>query len=500
MAQLASLDALNASEQYDVCIIGSGPAGTTLATTLARRGIRTLLLESGRGLRSWLTDAQLKGLARYEFTGDTDYPLTQTASRLLGGNSNFWTGRCERLHPSDFEPHPYTPADNPWPIRYSDLAPYYEAAEQMLRVRGGPRTRFAPPRTGPLPLPGSPDITLLTQLCAQFGVEVEDSATATPTKTWRFFNVQKEILPNFLSSGHGTLLTGATVTNLVAAQQRIVAADVKTLDGHGATARARIFVVCCGGFETPRLLQLSAAEAFPNGIGNAHDMVGRGFNEHPNVGLSAHIPHNRLTLTPTNKIARTHQFYQTFRSEGLGAIVPVFRQSWLMPNHLLRFQLSAIPTTLLSLFKRVVNAPIHFGSSIEMKISPANRVALSKTRTDAFGRPVAQLIFHYSDEDRALIERARALLRGWLQQLRATDIEDIGITWSRHLQGACRMGDNPRSSVVDRDLKVHEAPNLYLCGSEVFVTGGGMQPTLTIAALALRLADTLTQRLSRSGQ
>lgn len=92
MKSNTSLEALGAPESYDVCIIGSGPAGTILATTLARRGVRALLLESGRGLGSWLTDRRLKALARYDFSGDTNYPLIRTTSRVLGGNSNFWTG------------------------------------------------------------------------------------------------------------------------------------------------------------------------------------------------------------------------------------------------------------------------------------------------------------------------------------------------------------------------------------------------------------------------
>jgi choline dehydrogenase-like flavoprotein len=234
-----SVAALEPPTSYDVCIIGSGPAGTLLGTKLASQGVRTLMLESGRGLAAWLTDRRLRSLAEYDYTGDTNYPLALTTSRILGGNSNFWTGRCERLHPSDFESHPYTPPENPWPIGYADLEPYYDVAERLLRVRGGVRTRFAPPRKGPLPVPGSPDISFLKSLCARIGVEVEDTATATPTKTLRIFNVQREILPAFLRSGCGTVVTGVTVKRLVAgADQRIVAAEVTTLAGHEATARA----------------------------------------------------------------------------------------------------------------------------------------------------------------------------------------------------------------------------------------------------------------------
>jgi glucose dehydrogenase len=494
-----SLEALGAADGYDVCVIGSGPAGTVLATTLARRGVRTLLLESGRGLGSWLTDRRLKALARYDYSGDTNYPLVRTTSRVLGGNSNFWTGRSERLHPSDFAPHPYTPVDNPWPIKYSDLEPYYDVAEQLLRVRGGPRGRFTPSRRGPLPLPGKPDVTYLKNLCAGFGVEVEDSATATPSKSWRIFNVRKEILPDFLKSGSGTLLTGVTVTRLIAgADRRIVGAEVKTLDGRIGNARAKIFVICCGGIESPRLLLLSASEAFPNGIGNAHDMVGRGFNDHPTLGFYSSIPHSWGTIVPTNKIARTHQCYDMFRAEGLGAMVPVFRQAWLLPNHILPFTLVNMPRNALSMLRRVAKAAYFMGAGIEMKISLANRVTLSNSHQDIFGRPIAHLIFNFSPEDRSLIERTRSLIRGWFSQLGATGIREAPLAYPRHFQGASRMGANPRTSVVDGNLRVHESQNLYVCGCDVFVTGGAVGPTLSIAALALRLADRLVEELKHA--
>jgi glucose dehydrogenase len=491
-----SLEALSAADPYDVCIIGSGVAGTILATTLARRGVRTLLLEAGRGMVAWLTDGRLKNLARYDYTGDTNYPLIRTTTRILGGNSNFWTGRSERLHPTDFEPHPYTPPENPWPIKYSDLESYYDTAEQLLRVRGGPRSHYTPPRHGPLPLPGKPDVTYLKNLCERFGVEVEDSATATPSKSLRIFNVHREILPEFLKSSSGNLLTGAIVTRLLPGpDQSIVGAEIKTLDGRAGIARAKIFVVCCGGIESSRLLLLSSSEAFPNGIGNAHDMVGRGFNDHPSMGFYASIPHSWGSLVPTNKIARTHQLYSMFRPEGLGAMIPVFRQAWLLPNHILPFTLVNVPRNTLSIIGRAAKAAIFIGAGVEMKISMANRVTLSKSNVDFFGRPIPHLIFNYADEDRRLIQRTRELIHSWFSTIAATGVREAPIAWPRHFQSACRMGSNPRTSVVDADLRLHETQNLYLCGCDVFVTGGGMGPTLSIAALALRLADRLSDRL-----
>lgn len=487
---------LDATEPYDVCIVGSGPAGTVLGTTLVRRGMRVLILESGRGLHAWFTDRSIRSLARYDFTGDTDYPLSRTTSRVLGGNSNFWTGRCERFHPSDFERHAYTPPENPWPITYADLDSYYDQAERLLRVRGGPRSGFAPPRRASLPLPPSPDISFLKHLGSVLGVTFEESATATPTKTLRIFKVQREILPAFLGSERITLVMGASVTRLLAGPDGcITGAEVKGFDGTTKVARARCFVVSCGGIESPRLLLLSSSERFPNGVGNTHDRVGRGFNEHPNVSFTGTIPHSWGTLAPTNKIARTHQYYSAFRAEGLGSVLPVIRQAWVLPNHIAKFRLANLPRTFVSGMGRVFRAPLFVGAGTEMSISPANRVTLSRTQTDLFGSPIAHLIMNYSEDDRRLLDRARGLLRGWLSRLQVAGVRELEVAWSRHHQGACRMGRSPATSVVDANLRVHETPNLYVCGSEVFVTGGAMQPSLTIVALALRLADHLADRL-----
>jgi choline dehydrogenase-like flavoprotein len=224
-------------------------------------------------------------------------------------------------------------------------------------------------------------------------------------------------------------------------------------------------------------------------------MVGRGFNEHPNVSFTGTLPHSWGTIVPTNKIARTHQYYSTYRAEGLGSVFPVMRQAWVLPNHIAKFRLSNVPGTMLKGLGRVFRAPFFVGAGTEMKISPANRVTLSPSRTDLFGSPIAHLIMNFSEEDRRLLDRARGLLRGWLSRLQVGSVRELEVAWSRHHQGACRMGLSPATSVVDGDLRVHETPNLYVCGSEVFVTGGAMQPSLTIVALALRLADHLADRL-----
>lgn len=488
------LSALDAAEPYDVCIIGSGFAGTIVGIELARAGARILLLESGHGLVRWFADRRLRELAAYEVSGDTDYPTTRTKARALGGNSNFWTGRCSRFQPSDFRDHPFTPRDNPWPLTYEDLEPWYESAERTLRVRGGQLSEHMPPRRTPLPLPLRSNISDLKELCARAGVVVDDSPTATPKRALRFFRIAQELMPEFLALPNVVAVTGATVTRLlVDRDRRVVGAEARTLDGTAKVARAKLYLVACGGIETPRLLLLSRSEICPNGIGNGYDRVGRGFNEHSGVNFYGKLRHSRGTLAPRHKVGRCHQFYEEFRKDGLGAVDISVIQSWLFPNHLM--PPAEMVRDLARAAGRFTRPTLYFGPTLEMLPQDENRVTLARHAKDCFGNPLAHLIFNFAEEDRGTLAAARQLVLRIFQSLGVEDIREGELTWSRHHIGTCRMGTNPRTSVVDRHQRVHECPNLYLGGSEVFVTGAAVQPVLTIVALALRLSEELKRRL-----
>jgi glucose dehydrogenase len=490
------ISALESSEIFDVCVVGSGFAGMIVGKSLVERGVRTVVLESGSSLLRWFTDRRIRQLAAYEFSGNTNYPLARTRARAVGGTSNFWTGRCERFHPSDFEPNPYTPSANPWPIRYADVEPYYQRAEKTLRVRGGMLSKYAPPRSNGATLPGNSVNPNLKSLVAKAGVAVDSSPTATPRRGFRFFRVHKEIRPAFLASPEGLLVPGMTITKLVADRdRRIIGAEARTLSGKTHIVRAKKYVLACGGIETPRLLLLSRSDLFPKGIGNAHDLVGRHFNEHPGVNFYARIPANGNGFDLRHKIGRSHQFYDEFRSEGLGSVLLVFIQSLVFPNHLMTPKLSAIPKTLVTLPSRVTSPMLYIGATIEMRPSAANRVTLAEHSKDCFGNPLAHLSFNYTESDLRTLERARKLIRDIHDKLGAKDVSEGEVTWSRHHLSTCQMGDNPRTSVVDRNLRVHECPNVYLCGSEVFVTGAAAPPVLTITALAHRLSDHLITSL-----
>jgi choline dehydrogenase-like flavoprotein len=142
----------------------------------------------------------------------------------------------------------------------------------------------------------------------------------------------------------------------------------------------------------------------------------------------------------------------------------------------------------------MVRPTLYIGATIEMLPHDKNRVTLAKEAKDQFGNPLAHLSFSFSEEDQKTLDRTRKLLLGIYECLGAEHIQEAEVTWSRHHIGTCRMGDNPKTSVTDRNLRVHECSNLYLCGSETFVTGAAVPPVLTIVALAHRLSDHLIMR------
>jgi choline dehydrogenase-like flavoprotein len=177
-AQIAqNLSAVSPERWFDVCIIGSGPAGAVLGQQLMQNGIRTVILESGHDLRGDSFDARTQKLDVYRSTGSVDYPAVATRLRALGGTANMWTGRCARLHPLDLEANAYTPAGSSWPVTYDELDPYYERGEKTLRVRAAASSKYHPPRKSPLP-PSERDLSALHSLLRGVGIEVEDSPTS----------------------------------------------------------------------------------------------------------------------------------------------------------------------------------------------------------------------------------------------------------------------------------------------------------------------------------
>lgn len=497
--QVTSLDQLRSAEPYDVCIIGSGPAGVVLGNDLARGGVRTLIIESGQNNQDTTFDYRYRELDVYHNSGDIDYPLSATRIRALGGTSNHWTGRCSRLHPIDFEVNSYTPEGAEWPFSYAQFEPFYERAERTLRVRGGHLSSFHAPRKSALPLPADLDISGLKTRMHEVGVTIDDSPTSASQSGSGPIRVASDLLPDFARQPNADLVAGATVTRLISNDSGTVSGvEVKDMDRGTHVVRARIFVVACGAVASARLLLLSESENFPYGIGNSHDIVGRFFNAHPNLTFSGKISHDWNTLSPNYELGRCHQYYESLKKEGYGSALLVFAQSWVYRDDLQKLRDGKFSEGTRGLAARIFRASLRIGATLEMYPQASNRISLVDDRKDYFGNAIANVSLSWSEQDLATLQETRALIRNIYKQLGATNVSESNLSWSGHHIGTCRMGDNPRTSVVNADLQVHDCPNLYVLGSGNFVTGGASHPTLAIVALAHRLSEHLLTELPRS--
>lgn len=483
------LDIVSSEDSFDVCVAGTGPAGAFLAEDLERRGLRVALLESG--------GATPLGPDAVRSVGAIDYPIAATRLRAPGGTSGIWTGRCTRLHPIDFAQNAYTPEGAAWPLSYAEIEPYYELAEQSLGVRCESTSRFAPPRRKPFPEASGNSLPGLKRLGEVAGIAVDDTPTSFGPAGERTLRVGRDVLPALTASPRIRFFVDTTLTQLeIDGRGAVQAAIVRGRDGSRGRVRAACFVLATGAVENARLLLLSRTADFPNGIGNRFDQVGRGFNEHPTFHYYGRIPHDRYTLSPPYELGRCHQFYESMKRAGFGSLLLGVIQSWVFPDGVRAAKEGDVATLLGRLARRIRRAELLFDVQMEIESTAANRVALDTDNRDVFGSPGARLSFRFSERDRRCRAEADRIVRGLFAKLGAQDIREQGLTWGHHHIGTCRAGADPRRSVVDEDLKVHGASNLYVAGSAVFPTGGAAHPTLTIVALSYRLAEHLSARLA----
>lgn len=469
---------------FDVCVVGSGPAGTFLASQLADRNLRTVILEAGLSPSQMAKDRRYGRLNGFRNVGSIDYPLSATHVMAPGGTSALWNGRCLRMSVNDFRPHAFTPADSAWPIGYEDLEPFYGRAEASLNVRGEPQPPHHAPRSSPLraaqpPLPADAPVR---RLLAQAGMDSSElflPPTSFGTSGPGPMRVARDVLGTVARKSNVTLVLGATAHRILDdASGQIVTLVARDIDGAAKRIRARAFVIAGGAVETARRLLLSQSERWPNGLGNRHDRVGRTFSDHTGLHFSGTLDLPRRHDDGVYQRLRTFQFYDSLKQQGLGSMMlhvgvrPEDDDDSRSPRHL-----------------------VEMIAEMELEPNDSNRIALSAdpTAQDSIGDPFSELRFDFSERDRMLHEKARGIVHDLYKRMGVKGVDEApGRGWGHHHFGTVRMGVNPLTSVVDANLRVHDLKNLYLVTGGVYVNGGAVNPTLTIVALAHRLADHLT--------
>ncbi len=456
-------DRLGRTERYDLCIIGSGFAGTFLGLRAVGYGLRTVIVEAGSSPQRLPDSNALESSFQGTSSGSVDYPLNTTRAIAVGGASRHWGGVATRLWPSDLRMRSEFGLFADWPLSYEDLEPYYCEAEQLLAVRGfAPVPEAEPPRDCAYPDQKSEPYQAPRVECTRGEGIFFPLAHSRRQGDFGIRLVDEEI-PRFLEAPLGTLLEDRQVTQIVTLDGKTVDhVEARGLDGSVLRLRARYFILAAGVIESARLLLLSRSSWFPDGLGNRRGLVGRYFNEHPSLEARFEL-RERLDLPRGHH--RAYSLNDTHRRTDLNAY---------------QFQLDVSN-----------HRPARWMVQPEIEPRYENRVTLSRTRSDAFGYPLPDIELTYSERDRRTLAASGEILARAKRELAVSGTERDSKRWRAHPAGTCRMGVDERSGVVDRYNHVFGMENLLVSGACTFPTSGTANPTNTVVAMTLRLADTL---------
>ena len=534
------------SERVDVCVVGAGPAGSLVATDLARAGHDVVVLEAGprfdpedrvermeRSIRPYYDRSDVWGMGgdrdAFSATGDLYYPLNAARVKGVGGSSLHWQGMVMRLHESDFERRTRSGYGADWPVDYADLGPYYGRAEERMGVAGASDNPFAPPREEPHPLPAFPPSysdSLFAPACERLGVTTHSVPNARNSEAFDGrspcvgYGTCQPVCPSGAkwSADHEVRKAeeaGARVVDRAAVQRlvtdppdRVTAAVYATPDGVEHRQEARQFVLAAGGVETPRLLLLSRSPDHPDGLTNSSGLVGRYFTEHLFAGAGGRLDEPTRQNHVGFNTTECHQFYD---EPGAGTDGGIPQSDADLAPFKLEFLNYAGPSpvemalsgdewgnALLSRLRDAYGTHVAMGALVEQTPRRENRVTLDPSRTDDHGNPVPDVRWSLDARTRRTLSRANEIQHAILEEL-GVDVEwtvgpgNTGPAY--HHMGTTRMGSDPAASVVDARLRTHDVSNLSVASSATFPTGGAMNPTLTIAALALKCAEHVDEAL-----
>ena len=541
------------TDAVDFVIVGSGAAGGILAKELSTNGFRVVVLEQGPFLAEkdfvhdeiTVLDEDLltnhPGLQPNTFRRTpNDVAKPQRAlfyGRLVGGTSVHFTANFWRFHEIDFIERskigPIPGADlADWPITYADLEPYYTKVEWEIGMSGiANASPFDPPRSKPFPMPPLPvkgcgvvfergarkmgwhpfpaPMAILSRplagrsacincgFCLGFGCEVGAKSTSLSAA-----------IPGALKTGRCEIRPNSYVHRIeLDANGRATGAVYFDKDRNVQRQKAKAVILSANGAETPRLLLLSANKQFPNGLANSSGYVGKHLMLNSNGVVTAVFdqPLNDYKGFPVSRVL--HDFYELDPQKvgfcgggGLDArydLTPIRFARESLPPGSPRWG-KAFKEALAYNFPRTMEVFCH-GTSLPV---PDNSFSLDSDVKDAWGLPALRMTYKDHPDD--------LKLNAWLTARAEELLDAAGAAkhWSQpvteqtvayHLLGTCRMGNDPKTSVINSDHRTHDVKNLFLCDGSSLVTSGRGQPTMTIMALAFRAAERITA-LAKHGE
>jgi len=530
------------SEVVDFAVVGAGAAGGVVAKELSTAGFSVVVLEQGPYLRekdfshdeihyayqAGLTnDPRKQPIMFRESENEDATPWKAIAyGRQVGGGSVHFSANYWRFHESDFYERSLF-GDVPgssfadWPIRYEDLAPYYDKAEQELGVSGlAGANPFEAPRSGPYPLPPMPVKSagvLLERAAKKRGLHPFPAPVAIISKPYRGrgacthcgFCMRFGCEMRSKSSTLATVIPVAEKTGQCEIRAESYVRKIET-DGNGRATgviyfdgkgketrqRARAVVVCANGVETPRLLLMSKSKVFPDGLANSSGLVGKCLMWDHYLALNGLFEHPLNEFKSIRATRVIHDYYRADPKRGFYGGGGIDARSGEYP---IGFALNGLPPGSPSWgakYKRLVGESFirtmmlaAHATSLPME---RNSVSLHPEVKDAWGLQAVQITYTHHPDD---LKNLR-----WLRERQVELLEAAGAkeTWGKptemlessvHLMGTCRMGNDPKRSVVNPFSRSHDVKNLFIVDGSNFVTSARQQPTATIQALAYRASE-----------
>jgi choline dehydrogenase-like flavoprotein len=523
----------------DVLIIGAGASGAAVAWSLAETRMRIVCLEQGDWMKpeeypSAGRDWEARFFGDYNFSPNTrglaaDYPINDDASPIkianfnaVGGATILYAGHFPRFHPSDFRVKSLDGVADDWPIDYQTLESFYAENDRMMGVAGLPGDPAYPPKDSPMrPLPlGKAGQALARGFNARgWHWWPSDSAIATEQYDGRDKCVN---LGNCLSG----CAQGAKASTDITYWPHAVRAGVEVrtrcrvreitvndesmaagvvyydADGNEHFQAAEVVIMACNGVGTPRILLNSTSTAFPDGLANSSGLVGKNLMFHPYAGIHGVFDEALDGYKGPSNCMWSQEFYETDPDRDFvrGYSYEITRGRGPVMTAVSGMLSGNIPLgpEHHEAFRKHFNRITGMVAICEDLPEAHNTVTLDPELKDGDGIPAPKIDYTLSENSRAMMDHAIARATEVLEAAGAHDISSesplsIG-GW--HLMGTARMGTDPETSVVNEWGRAHDVKNLFIVDGSIFVTSAGVNPTRTIQALALYIADAMKQRLA----
>ena len=526
-------------EKVDVLVVGAGASGAAAAWSLADTRMRIVCLEQGtwmnpseyptsqidwesRNFGSMGINPNYRGRDTDYAINDTDSPISVANFNAVGGSTILYAGHFPRFHPSDFRVRSLDGVADDWPIDYATLEPYYDENDRMMGVSGLAGDPAYPPKPQimpPVPLGRSGET--LAKGFNKLGWHWWPSDTAIATEDYdgraKCINLggcytgctQGAKASSDITYWPKAIRNGVELRTQCRVREITVNGDdfatgVVYYDEHGNEVHqeAEIVILACNGVGTPRLLLNSTSSRFPNGLANRSGLVGKNLMFHPYALITGVFPDELDGYMGPGVCIWSQEFYETDPGRDFvrGFTYECSRGRGIVGSAMIGMGYGRIPwgSNHHEAYRKLHKRMTGMSAICEDLPEEHNTVTLDPDLKDSNGIPCPKISYTLSDNSKKMLDFA---IHRSTEVLKASGAEDILVEspiahggW--HLMGTTRMGTDPERSVVNEWGRSHDVCNLFIVDGSIFVTSAGVNPTRTIQALALYIADSMKKRIS----